>query len=212
MSSILVQAPAQARSARVLTQLVDAAEQLFASRPYHEIRVADIAALAGVSVGIVYTRFATKEHLLLHCAERLAARLDVGVVKAMRGSGPPASPAIAARRYFTYAAEASRAHRALLRPVSLLVRAPEGVPFRDLVAQFNHHAHGVLDDALRESSLRVGRPTSAASRRLAIETASALLRERVLYRDQCDTVRAARAEARICARVCVAILFSGAEP
>ncbi len=206
MSPALVVAPLQQRSADLLDRLVAAAESLFATRAYHEIRVADIAQAAGVSVGIVYTRFATKEHLLLHCAERLTATLDRGVERVVRSRGRLLSTQTVADRYFVYAARSFVRHRAVLRPVSLLVRSPEHAALQPLVAHFNTRAHGALHDALDQALRRDGYSVSSAQIHLAIETASALLRERVLYRDVCDSAAKATKEARIAARVCVAVL------
>jgi len=218
VTDLLTQRPQQQRAAELLDRLVAAAEELFGSRAYHEIRVADIARAAEVSVGIVYTRFATKEHLLLHCAERLVESLDQGVVDRLAALSDNASVEAVARRYFTFAAESFVTHRAILRPVSLLVRSPEHPALRPMVAHFNRRAHGALHDALRTAFERVTGAQRAARRaeavpntaaiHLAIETASALLRERVLYRDECH-LESARREGRRAAGVCVAVLRGG---
>src|SRR5215470_6207402 len=46
-------------------RMIDAAAQLFARRPYHEVRMDDIAAQAGVAKGTLYLHFKTKEDLYL---------------------------------------------------------------------------------------------------------------------------------------------------
>jgi AcrR family transcriptional regulator len=46
-------------------RVIDAAAQLFARRPYHEVRMEDIAAQAGVAKGTLYLHFKTKEDLYL---------------------------------------------------------------------------------------------------------------------------------------------------
>lgn len=46
-------------------RVIDAAAQLFARRPYHEVRMEDIAAQAEVAKGTLYLHFKTKEDLYL---------------------------------------------------------------------------------------------------------------------------------------------------
>src|SRR5216110_365914 len=45
--------------------ILEAAARLFASRPFHKVRLEDIAAAARVAKGTVYVYFASKEELLL---------------------------------------------------------------------------------------------------------------------------------------------------
>lgn len=46
--------------------ILDTATQLFASRPYHEVRLEDVAAAAHVGKGTLYIYFASKEELYVH--------------------------------------------------------------------------------------------------------------------------------------------------
>src|ERR1700753_3286720 len=46
-------------------RIIDSAGQLFAERPYHEVRMDDIAARAGVAKGTLYLHFKDKEALYL---------------------------------------------------------------------------------------------------------------------------------------------------
>ena len=57
-------APQQDRSVRSLNRMLDAAEQLMERHHFEDIAVADVAALAGTSVGNFYGRFASKNDLL----------------------------------------------------------------------------------------------------------------------------------------------------
>ena len=50
-------------------EIVKVATKLFASRPFHQVRLEDVASLAGIGKGTIYIYFATKEDLycsLLH--------------------------------------------------------------------------------------------------------------------------------------------------
>ncbi|HTU89945.1 MAG TPA: TetR/AcrR family transcriptional regulator [Gemmataceae bacterium] len=55
--------------------ILEAAARLFGERPYHEVRMEDIAAKAGVSKGGIYLKFKDKEDLylalILHSLQRL---------------------------------------------------------------------------------------------------------------------------------------------
>ena len=69
----------QDRSARTQRKLIAAAQALLSSRAPHTITTQDVATKAGLSVGIVYRRFADKEALFEtafahHFAERTRAR------------------------------------------------------------------------------------------------------------------------------------------
>lgn len=56
-------------------QLLDVAEQLFATKGYTDTTVADIADAAGVAKGTFYLYFPSKEHCLVALKERLAQGL-----------------------------------------------------------------------------------------------------------------------------------------
>lgn len=56
--------PKQGRSRRTHKAILDAALELLASKPFHEVSVMEIVGRAGVSVGAFYSRFASKESLL----------------------------------------------------------------------------------------------------------------------------------------------------
>ncbi|MHB1424469.1 MAG: TetR/AcrR family transcriptional regulator [Gemmataceae bacterium] len=59
-------------------RIIDAAARLFGQRHYHEVRIEDVAAKAGVSKGAVYQHFKDKEDLyvalILHGLNRLHER------------------------------------------------------------------------------------------------------------------------------------------
>src|SRR2546425_11694033 len=52
--------------------MLDAASQLFAAKHFHEVRMEDIAAEAGVGKGTLYRYFLTKDDLYLKLLERAA--------------------------------------------------------------------------------------------------------------------------------------------
>lgn len=56
--------PKQNRSRQTLKAILQAALDLLAAKPFHEVSVTEIVSRAGVSVGAFYSRFASKESLL----------------------------------------------------------------------------------------------------------------------------------------------------
>lgn len=56
-------------------QIIEAVEELFKTRPYSEIGVPEVAALVGITQGLVYHYFPTKESLLVAAVELRAAEL-----------------------------------------------------------------------------------------------------------------------------------------
>ena len=53
----------QVPNERKRRQITDAAAKLFATRPFHKVKLAHIAAAAGVGKGTLYVYFASKEDL-----------------------------------------------------------------------------------------------------------------------------------------------------
>jgi AcrR family transcriptional regulator len=84
--------------ARTERRLLAAAERLFLERPYAEVRLEDVAALAGVSAPTVIHRFGSKEGLLAAAARSIQEQ-----VVAQRGQAPvgdvPAAIANLAEHY-----------------------------------------------------------------------------------------------------------------
>ncbi len=73
-----------------LQDIVDAAARLFASRPFHEVRLEDIAAAARIGKGTLYVYFESKDALYVHLVRDWFARV-VGRVRAelpAAGSNP----------------------------------------------------------------------------------------------------------------------------
>jgi AcrR family transcriptional regulator len=56
-------------------QIVDVGAHEFAARPYEQVHMADLAAIAGVSRALVYTYFPTKRDLFAAVYERASQRL-----------------------------------------------------------------------------------------------------------------------------------------
>jgi len=71
------------------TQLLDAAEEVFGDRGYHDTTLKEVADLAEFSVGSVYSFFQNKDDLFLHVFLRRGEAFLRGLRDAVRGEDPP---------------------------------------------------------------------------------------------------------------------------
>ncbi len=206
--------PKQRRAWDLLERLSAATRALLAERNFETITVADIAQRAGISVGVVYTRFATKDHLLVHLARELAPKLQARVEAALAAERTASLSMLEiAERYFLLAATAFIRHRAILRPLSLIARLEAHRELRDLTASYNAGVHTVLRDRLlaHRDRIRHDDPESAVD--FAILAVSAVVREVVLYGEPVSRLsRRHRHIVRDAARLCTAFLVAGEEP
>lgn len=122
------EAPAKRR-----VDILQAARGCFAERGYHETRIAEIAARAGLSKGAIYWHFEGKRELFL---ELLDEYLDERAALLAAGTGAPsASEGLA------------RLMRALLDAVA------DALPMLELVVEYM--AHAGRDEALRSRFARL---------------------------------------------------------
>ncbi|MCV7077650.1 TetR/AcrR family transcriptional regulator [Mycobacterium szulgai] len=80
--------PQQARSRAALQRLLASAEEVLVSEGLEKLTIARVANHAGVSVGGVYRRFASKEQLIDAVKLALAERLEVAVAAAFEQAEP----------------------------------------------------------------------------------------------------------------------------
>jgi AcrR family transcriptional regulator len=64
-------------------QLLDVAEDLFASLGYEHVSMEDVARAAGVSRPVVYEHHRSKENLYLACVQRARAEYDTRILEAL---------------------------------------------------------------------------------------------------------------------------------
>ena len=74
--------------------IVAAALKLFATRPFHEVRLEDVAAAAKVGKGTVYIYFKSKEHLYGSLISEGFAQLVDGLKSQLAENGEPAWDAL----------------------------------------------------------------------------------------------------------------------
>lgn len=69
--------------------ITDAAVRLFAQKPFHEVKLDDVAAAAGVGKGTVYLYFKSKEDLYISLIHDGFAQLVDGLKDQVGGEDPP---------------------------------------------------------------------------------------------------------------------------
>jgi AcrR family transcriptional regulator len=72
-----------------IDRIIDAAAQLFAERPYHEVRMDDIAAKANVAKGTIYLRFKDKDDLYRALAIDSLRKLGLKISDRLDGIDDP---------------------------------------------------------------------------------------------------------------------------
>ena len=69
--------------------ILDAADQLFVEKGYHDTAIDDIAARVGISKGTVYLHFASKEDLVFALLERGVGQLQATLDEILAAPGTP---------------------------------------------------------------------------------------------------------------------------
>lgn len=174
--------PKQARSVDAMQRILVAAHELFSTRDYDEVSIADIAKAAGLSVGGFYTRFPTKEHLVVVLMGDVADELRATMGREM-------SPARIAgfslrdvvHQYLTMMGTAFLRHRGLVRPAALIARQTRDEALRTLMKRFNDDVHSRFREMLLERLPLHVRANGTARIDIAILWSSAAMREVLLY-------------------------------
>jgi AcrR family transcriptional regulator len=174
--------PRQDRSRATLDRILVAAEELLGDHLFDAVSMAAIAERAGVSVGVIYTRFPGKEALL----PTLFERHDAAVAGRLRGLFAKLSAERTLlgriRRVVDFAIDYNRRHRGLLRALTVYVRThPDSVTahtFSERAAQYRSVAEAVLGDA---RGVRV--PAPLETMELVLSTIHSVCRDELLFGD-----------------------------
>jgi AcrR family transcriptional regulator len=173
--------PMQLRSVDAIQRLAAAGSALLSERDYESVSVADIAAAAGMSVGAFYTRFPSKEHLVVHLMRGLRDELEAMMQLVMSDAElDGCTIGEVMHRFLTMMADGFVRHRGLIRPASLIARQTTDPQLRELLRRFNEGVHGRLRAILRD---RIGSGEGLVTMRIdtAILWTSAAMREVFLY-------------------------------
>lgn len=106
----------QARSRATRARILAAAEDVFADKGYDGARLADIAEVAGCSVGAVYFRFKDKDALFFAIAESFTDDTRAGLGGLLAGAGA-AGPETTIRTFVAASAANMSKHKGLFRAI-----------------------------------------------------------------------------------------------
>jgi AcrR family transcriptional regulator len=170
----------QARAQATLEALIAAGLELFASRAFDQVSVAEIAAKAGVSVGGFYARFKSKEALLDAAADRV---LDDCRGALDRALAPKAMATADVEKVVTAYVRVMitkfRQHRSAI--LMILRHGRTGSPARQAaVRAFNEYVHGRLRALLRERKAEIAHEDPDLAVNIGLFLISAAAREGVL--------------------------------
>lgn len=209
---LIVRQPRQQRSQDLLARLIDASRALLDERDFESISIADIAKRAGVSVGVLYTRFPTKDHLLVHLASAFGEDTAAQMARTFADERVAGlSLAELAELYFTTVGQAFTRHRRMLRSVTLLVRTTEHTELRAIVQRFNVAVHSRFAECALRHRRSIKHTDAERAINFALLAASATLREMLLYEEPVSNLargQAAKA-GRECARLFTSYLTCG---
>ncbi len=175
--------PQQARSQQTLMRIVAAAYGIILREGYDDLSMSELAREAKVGLGSLYSRFPSKERLLIFVAEEM-------VVGKLRDEGHPATKPSAIRAtslegflrtYCKAITYIFSHHRPILKPMTLLFRSSKDTDLTRYLKQANQSIHQELIAAM--SARLDGGTNKRAQLRIsfAISMIGAELREQYLF-------------------------------
>gem|GEM_PF-3139929 len=171
--------PKQARSQRRQEALLDAVEKLLADRRADQIGVAEVAALANVSVASVYTRFLDKDAMILAVIERFEPRRVEELEEAFGGNWDGMTLRERCERVAFETVSYFRRNRGVLRAMLEYFREhPEAVsPQREEEATLGYRLAG---RRLAEALIKVTPGTERVAQ-AAFFTATCVCRDQIVF-------------------------------
>ncbi len=143
-----VRTPQQARTREGLTRMLDSAETLVAAKGFDEAGIAEIARVAGSSVGAFYRRFADKDGLLHALHERFCDEARATADEALdpaRWTGAPTDQV--AREFTAFIVQVFREREGFFR--AILQRGASDAVVRERTDRLFEHLAGRLAALLR---------------------------------------------------------------
>ena len=177
-----VRPPQQARSRATLDRFVAAALALVGERRFEDAPVAEIARRARASVGAFYARFPDKDALVEFMNERMfhAGRenwdaflapdrwRDRGVAEVVEG-------------FVRHVVRKRRAHRGVLRALSLYARSRPAPGFLEHATALNRHVHRRLRELLLERKHEIGNPAPERAIAFGLLMVDSATRDAILF-------------------------------
>lgn len=182
--------PKQARSRETLAKLLDAAERLLAEGGVDAATVPAIAERAGVSVGIVYQRFADKDTLLRAVYFRYFENLrehNQGNLAVLATWKAPLSTL--ARSLILGMVAGYRRERGILRALLSYARNHPDPAFRRAAQEMNREATSAIGQLLLTHREEIRHPKPRVAIELGIMTVAAVLHMVVLEEEPLPSIR-----------------------
>jgi AcrR family transcriptional regulator len=177
-----VRPPQQARSKATLHRLLEAALELLGERRFEQASVAEIARRARASVGAFYARFPDKEALLGFLNDRLfeqGRELWDAFLAKQRWRDRGAAEVVEAVVWRLV--ERRRAHRGLLRALSLYARSRPDARFTEHAVAMNRHVHRRLRELLLERRAEIGHDDPERAIAIGLLLVDGATREAILF-------------------------------
>lgn len=175
----------QARSREAMRKIVAAFQQLLADKGYDLISMNEVAREAGVSVGTIYTRFPSKDHLLLYLVEEtFFAKISLvsDHIDEMTGEPGMDLPRLI-NAAFTQIAALYTETRHFFAPLSLVLRMTRDETLLEPASRYNSEIHERLTKALARQSNAITHSDPEAAIRLVLLWGMSALREMILYEE-----------------------------
>lgn len=170
--------PQQSRSRDTESRITTAARELLRTRSLGEVKMTDIAARAGVSIGGLYARFPSKDALAVHLANhRFVEEMRKEAEAMVEGQ----SIEELVRHYLTAAAALYRRNRSVLKAVYVATRTGTDEALKKEIRGFNVTLHTRLREAILARRKEIGHPRPEVAVGLGILSMMATLREVVLF-------------------------------
>jgi AcrR family transcriptional regulator len=168
--------PRQARSRETLTRLLDAAAALLSEQGREAATVPAIARRAGLSVGVVYRRFADKDALLRAVYERVHERFRVLNQRGLDSSFRELPLQAVLGAIVRGMVQAYRERRTLMKAMLQYAETHDDPAFRRRAAEVNARALSLFMEMVSARREEIRHPDGESAARFALMTAGLVLR------------------------------------
>ena len=172
--------PQQSRSQKTLAKILEAAEALLEERLFDSLTMAELATQAGVSVGVIYTRFRQKEDLLPALLERHHEAVEQRLGRLLKRIGEAAQLWDRLEALVHFAVDYHLEHHGLLRALAVHVKAhPDSVPAQMLEEREGQYA--AVGSAVIADGAEIAHPRPRTAVQFLLRAINSICREQLLF-------------------------------